>query len=84
MEKKKVTILGPVTIAGITLTLVTRLSLNCQPIGTSIFFSGFKQPVSIVVASPITKKAFDTTGEEISLNQLVQEAPGLAEILEKA
>jgi hypothetical protein len=84
MEKKKVIIVGPMAIAGMTLILVTRLSLHCQPIGSSIFFSGIKQPVSIVVASPSIKKAFDITGEEISLDQLIQEAPSLAEVLERA
>jgi len=83
MEKKRVTISSPVAIAGITLILVTRLSLSCQPSGNNIFFSGVKQPVGIVVASPSTKKAFNITGKEIPLNQLIQEAPGLAGILEE-
>jgi len=84
MESKRVTIGSPVTIAGITLILVTRLSLNCQPSGSSIFFSGLKQPVSLVVASPSTKKAFEITGKEIPLDQLIQEVPGLAGMLERA
>jgi hypothetical protein len=84
MEKKKVTIVGPVAIAGMTLILVTRLSLHCQPVGGGIFFSGIKQPISIVVASPSTKKAFDVTGKAISLDQLIQEDPSLAEVLERA
>ena len=83
MEKKRVIIGSPVAIAGITLILVTKMSLNCQPGGNNIFFSGVKQPVGIVVASPSTKKAFDITGKEIPLNQLIQEAPGLAGILER-
>jgi hypothetical protein len=84
MEKKSVTISSPVATDGITLILVTRLSFNCQPGGSNIFFSGVKQPVGIVVASPSTKKAFEITGREIPLNQLIQETPGLASILERA
>ena len=84
MEKKKVTIVGPMAIAGMTLILVTRLSLKCQPVGGGILFSGIKQPISIVVASPSTKKAFNVTGEAISLDQLIQEDPSLAEVLERA
>lgn len=84
MEKKKITIVGPVAIAGINLILVTRLSLHCQPSGSSIFFSGIKQPISIVVASPSAKMAFDINGKEIPLDQLIQEAPSLAEVLERA
>jgi hypothetical protein len=84
MEKKKVTINSPVTIAGTTLILITKLSLKCQPGGSNIFFSGIKQPVGIVVASPSTKKAFEITGKEIPLNQFMQEVPGLAGMLGKA
>ena len=84
MEKKSVTISSPVAIAGTTLILITKLSLNCQPAGSNIFFSGIKQPVGIVVASPSTKKAFEITGNEIPLNQLIQEVPSLAGMLGKA
>ena len=84
MEKKRVTISSPIAIAGITLILITKMSLNCQPGGYNIFFSGVKQPVGIVVASPSTKKAFEITGKEIPLDQLIQEVPGLAGMLERA
>jgi hypothetical protein len=84
MEKKGITIGSPVAIAGITLILVTRLSLNCQAHGSSIFFSGIKQPVSIVVASPSAKKAFEISGKEIPLYKLIQEVPGLDKALEIA
>jgi hypothetical protein len=84
MEKKKVIIAGPMAIAGITLILVIKLSLNCQPAGSSIFFSGIKQPINVVVASPSTKKAFDVKGDEIPIGLLLQEVPDLAGVLEKA
>jgi hypothetical protein len=84
MEKKRVIIGSPVAVAGITLILVTKLSLSCQPNGSNIFFFGLKEPVSFVVASPSTKKAFEITGKEIPLDQLIQEVHGLAAILERA
>jgi hypothetical protein len=84
MEKKKVIIAGPMAIAGITLILVIKLSLNCQPAGSSIFFSGTKQAINVVVASPSTKKAFDVNGDEIPIGPLLQEVPDLAGMLEKA
>lgn len=76
-------IAGPMAIAGITLILVIKLSLNCQPGGSNIFFSGIKQPVNVVVASPLAKKAFDIEGAEIPIGQLLKEVPDLAGILEK-
>jgi uncharacterized spore protein YtfJ len=84
MEKKKITISSPVAIAGITLILVIKLSLNCQSGGSNIFFSGLKQPVNVVVASPSTKKAFNIDGDEIPIGPLLQEVPDLAGMLEKA
>jgi hypothetical protein len=83
MEKKTVVIAGPMAIAGITLILVIKLSLNCQPGGSNIFLSGIKQPVNVVVASPLAKKAFDIEGDEIPIGQLLKEVPDLAGILEK-
>jgi hypothetical protein len=84
MEKKRTIIGSPIAIAGINLILVTKLSLRCQPNGSSIFFFGLKEPISFVVASPLTKKAFEITGKEIPLDRLIQETPGLADMLEKA
>ena len=84
MEKKRVIISSPVAIAGTTLIPVVKSSLKCQSSGSAIFFSGVKQPVSIVVASPSAKKAFEITGKEIPLDQLIQEVPGLVRMLERA
>ena len=69
MKKKRVIIGSPIAIAGITLILVTKLSFSCQPNGSSIFFFGIKEPVSLVVSSPSAKKAFEITGREIPLDR---------------
>ena len=81
MEKKEVTIGNPVVVAGVTLIPVTRVSLNywCGNGGISSF--GIKQPVSVVIVSPSDKRAFSVTGEEVSLAQLIQDVPGVSEIL---
>jgi hypothetical protein len=81
MEKKKVMISGPMAIAGITLILVIKLSVNCQPAGNNIVFSGVKQPVSLVVKSPWINKAFNLDGGEVPISTLIEETPGLASML---
>lgn len=83
MEKKEVIIGSPVRVAGATVVPVTQVSLHywCGKGGVSFF--GLKHPVSIVVATPEEKKAFRITGEEIPLDQLIQEVPGMKEILEE-
>lgn len=73
---------GPMAIAGITLILVIKLSVNCQPAGNNIVFSGVKQPVSLVVKSPWANKAFNLDGDEVPISTLIEETPGLASMLE--
>ncbi|OGN90692.1 MAG: hypothetical protein A2Z70_04440 [Chloroflexi bacterium RBG_13_48_17] len=82
--EKKITISSPVAIAGVTLILVIKVSVNCQGAGSNIFFSGVKQPVNVVVAAPSTKKAFNIDGDEIPIGPLLEEVPDLAGMLEKA
>jgi len=82
MERKEVATDNPVTVAGVTLIPVTKVSLNCQRRGGSISLFGLKQPISIVVASQSAKRAFRITGEEVPLGQLVEEVPTLKEAVE--
>jgi len=81
MEKKEVVIENPVTVAGITLVPVTQFSLNQWHGKHSRLYFGMKEPVGVVVVSPSTKRVFRITGEEISLEELITEAPGIKEVL---
>jgi len=72
----------PVAVAGITLVPVTKLSLNCWRGKRCFSCFSVKQPVGVVVVSQSAKRAFRITGEEISLDQLITEAPGIKEALE--
>ena len=81
MEKKEVAVESPVTVSGLTLVPVVEVSVNCAHTGQVTSFSGMKQPVAVVVVSPSLKKAFRISGEEVSIEQLVQEAPALEETL---
>ena len=80
-RKKEVVVDNPVAVAGVTLIPVTRVSLNCQGGSFGISFFGAKRPVSVVVASPSAKRAFRITGEEISLEQLIEEVPSIREVV---
>jgi len=75
--EKKIAADNPVTVTGVTIIPATKLSLDCQRIGDSISCFGLKQPFSVVLVSQSTRKAFNITGEEVSLGQLVQEAPDI-------
>ena len=83
MEKKEVIIESPVLVAGLTIIPVVQI-LKClwQRENNASFF-GVKRPIAVVVVSPSAKKAFRVTGEEVSIGQLVKEAPAIKEVLDK-
>lgn len=83
MEKKEVGTESPLAVAGVTLIPVARISLNYRHGNSGISFFGVKQPVAVVVVSGSTKRAFWTTGEEVPLDQLIQELPDIKEILDR-
>ena len=82
MENREVVVERPVVISGVTLIPVVKVSMNCHS-GNGISFFGFKQPISVVLALPLMKRAFRITGEEIALEQLIQEVPDIKEVLER-
>jgi hypothetical protein len=72
---------NPVTIADITLIPVGRVTRSYWHSNKGVSFMGVKQPVAVIVVSPSVKKAFRITGEEVPLGQLIQEVPGVEEIM---
>ena len=83
MEKKEVDINNTISIAGLTIIPVVHISLNYWLHNCSASFFSVKEPVAVIVVSPLAKRAFRITGEEVSIDQLVQEAPSIKEILER-
>jgi len=82
MEKKEVEIGNPMTIGEVTLIPVVELSLNYWRGGGRFSCFGIKQPASIVVVISSGKRAFRASGEEVPLDQFIQETPGIREVLE--
>ena len=82
MEEKEVIVENPVTIAGVTVIPVAEMSLNRWHGSRGFSFFGIKQPAGVVVVSPSVRKAFRTTGEEVSLDEFIKEVPDVKEVLE--
>ena len=82
MEKEEIRIETPLAVAGVTLIPIVKASLNCWHSKGCLSVFGTKQPVSVVVISPQARRAFRINGEEISLDQLTKEVPGIKEVLE--
>jgi hypothetical protein len=83
MEKKEVTIGAPVRIAGITLIPVTEMSMKSWQWKRDMVVSGTKQPLSLVILSPEHRQAFRISGEEVSLDELIREFPGIKDRMEE-
>ena len=75
MEKKEVEISHPLTVAGVTLIPVVSTSLNYRHSKRGASFWGTKQPIGVILVSPSGKRALRVSGEEVPLNELVQEVP---------
>jgi len=81
MEKEEVGPGTPLTVSGITLIPVVKTSINRGEYKGRLLFLGTRQPVNIIVVSPQMKKAFRMNGEEIPLDKLCEEVPGLKDKL---
>ncbi len=82
METKEVTIESPIKVVGLTLIPITRVLVTSWSAEGVTSFLGIKKPVAMVVVSQSAKRAFWITGEEVSLEELIKEAPSLKEMLE--
>ena len=81
MEEKKIVINKPVSVAGLTLIPVTQVSLGLWSARAGEAFLAIKQPIAVVVLSSQKNRAFRITGEEVLLEELAQEYPGLKDYL---
>jgi uncharacterized spore protein YtfJ len=73
MEEIEIVIDTPVIAGGFTLIPVTQISKNYRGVGEGTAFLITRRPVAVIVVSPNTKKAFRITGEESSLEDLLNE-----------
>jgi hypothetical protein len=63
---------------------VSRVTLRSRIGDKYVAFSGTKEPDVIIVVTPSGKKAFRITGEELALDRLELEFPGITKKLEEA
>ena len=81
MEKKQVKIGKPVKTGQVTIIPVVKFSLNYWRGRSRFSCLGIKQPLFIVVVSSSWKRVFRPNGEEIPLEQLIEEIPSLQKVL---
>jgi uncharacterized spore protein YtfJ len=82
MEKEEIRIEAPVTTAELILIPVVKDSLNYWSGKNRLAFIATREPLDLIIISKNEKRAFQMNGEEVSLEQLFGEVPGLKEKLE--
>ena len=76
--EKIVTVEGPFVIGDVTLIAVVRSSLICKCSDKSIWLFGIKLPIAVVLITGSTKRAYRIDGEEVSIEQLLEENPEIS------
>ena len=82
MEKKEITVISPTTVGGTTIITVSNVKINGWLSKRGFFISGYGQLNNVIIATPSFRKAFRITGEEVPLDQLIQEHPDIQSMLE--
>jgi hypothetical protein len=83
MEKETVTLEKPVILGQITIVAVSRLRLISRNYRCCRTFSGSKAPVAVVVTADSGITVYRASGQNITLEQLIQETPSVKDSLEK-
>jgi len=83
METEKVTLDAPVAVGGLTLVPVARELLSCAGSGKRLAGFAAREAIGVVVISSSGTTAFRVTGEEVTLDQLAVEFPGISSALKR-
>lgn len=81
MEKERLSTGAPCTVAGVTLVPIVRTQFNYRQGRKRLSYYGVKQPVAVLVISARDKRVYRISGEEVALDQLIEEVPELEELL---
>lgn len=82
MEKKEVTIEGPLTIGGTKIYVATEMRIGCTSSKGRLVCFGTKKPTHTVIVSGSEKRAFTVQGEEVTLVRLTEDVAGIETLLE--
>jgi hypothetical protein len=82
LEIEEVSVGEPISVPGAVLLPIVRTSMSCRNINSGIVGSGSKNLVGIVIISSKWKHAINLAGEEIPLDQYIEQVPELKELLQ--
>ena len=82
MEIEEITAGQPIKVRDITLVPIIRTFVSCAGVEPGIVVHGSKSPTGIVVFSKEDKYAMNLTGKRMTIDQYLQQVPGLVDVLE--
>ncbi len=82
MEKKEVTIEGPLTIGGTKVYVAAEMRIGWTSSKGGLVCFGTKKPTHTVIVIGSEKRAFTVQGEEIALERLAEDVAGIEALLE--
>lgn len=82
METTDIRVDDPIVLGGLTLIPVVEMSRHCWQLDSVTSVCGVKTPIAVIIVSPTCKSAYRTSGEDVSIDELIEEVPVLTEILE--
>jgi hypothetical protein len=81
MEKTEVTMDQPIVLVGVTIIPIVSISLHCWYLDNLATVRGVKKPVAFLVISHTGRIIYGISGEEISVDQVIEKFPGIKEQL---
>ncbi len=81
MEKKELTIEGPVTAGNTRVYVAGETRITCDSQGERLMCSATRVPTYILIVSDSGNRAFTAEGEEVAMERVMEDVPGIEELL---
>jgi uncharacterized spore protein YtfJ len=83
METTDIRVDNPIVLDGLTIIPVVEVSLHYWQLAPLVSVCGMKTPIAFIIVSPAGKRAYWASGEEVSIDELIDAAPDLIEVWER-
>jgi len=74
---------NPMAIDDLTLVIIERLSINANHAANTLWVNTSKEPYALLIRDTSGLHALDMTGQQLVIEELIKEVPGLSEFIER-
>jgi len=82
LEKEEISTGQYIYVGELTLLPIIRTYMSCRNVNNGIACFGTKTPIGIIVISPDWRRALNITGEEVPLDEYLEQVPEVKELLQ--